>query len=117
MQAIEKAVINNKWLTFAWAVLFFALSLGVFAVMHTSNSGADCYLDAEQTLFDSGKRYVHEVPEEAIVEARTHYNVCLLANGIDVRSVPAFEELFPFTANMEQSYKTNNYTDVDWPLE
>ncbi|MFM2414363.1 MAG: hypothetical protein RI911_56 [Candidatus Parcubacteria bacterium] len=100
MKAFEQAVARNKWFALACLTLVLAFSLGFGAELGKSNRGTGCYMDAERALFGSrkAKMYVHEIPVERIVTAKTHYSVCLLANGIDVRSVPVFEELFPFTS-------------------
>jgi hypothetical protein len=102
IQAFEDAIVKNKWFTLACVALVIFSSVGIMSVLHISDSGAGCYLDAERALFGDRKHriFAHEVAPETVTFARTHYNVCLLTNGIDVRSVPAFEELFPFTAEL-----------------
>lgn len=102
MRSVEQAVFRNKWFALACATLLLASSLGAAAVFGKSNSGTSCYLDAERALF--GGRFsrvlAHEISPDKIMQARTYYSVCLLSKGIDVRSAPAFEELFPFTAKI-----------------
>jgi hypothetical protein len=108
MKAFEAAVARNKWFALACLALVLTFSLGFGAVLNKSNSGTGCYLDAERALFGSrrSKLYAHEISVERIAQARTLYSVCLLANGIDVRSVPAFEELFPFTSEAIRQVNT-----------
>jgi hypothetical protein len=104
MHTFEQAVIQNKWFSLACVTLLMASSVGVGAVLNKSTNGTACYVDAERTLFGPKKNriYAHEVSPDIVMQARTHYSVCLLANGIDVRSVPEFEELFPFTAELDK---------------
>jgi hypothetical protein len=126
IQAFEDAIVKNKWFTLACVSLLVLSSVGIMSVQHVSDGGAGCYLDAERALFGDRKHriFAHEVAPETVTFARTHYSVCLLTNGIDVRSVPAFEELFPFTAelgpyalpaeNLDEDYTED---DVSMPLE
>ncbi len=102
MRALEQAVFRNKWFALASVALLLMSSLGAAAVFGKSNNGTSCYLDAERALF--GGRFsrvlAHEISPDKVMQARTYYSVCLLSKGIDVRSAPNFEELFPFTAQV-----------------
>jgi hypothetical protein len=102
MRALEQAVFRNKWFALASVALLLMSSLGAAAVFGKSNNGTSCYLDAERALFGGhfSRVLAHEISPDKIMQARTYYSVCLLSKGIDVRSAPTFEELFPFTAQV-----------------
>ncbi len=102
MKAFEVAIARNKWFALACLGVLLGFSVAAAAVFGKSNSGTSCYLDAERALF--GGRFTqvlaHEISPDKVMQARTLYSVCLLAKGIDVRSAPTFEELFPFTSKV-----------------
>lgn len=110
MKALEQAIFRNKWFALACLSVLLAYSVAAAAVFGKSNNGTSCYLDAERALF--GGRFsrvlAHEIAPDSIMQARTLYSVCLLSKGIDVRSAPTFEELFPFTATviLDSSFET-----------
>lgn len=115
MRALEQAVFRNKWFALACITLLLASSLGAAAVFGKSNNGTSCYLDAERALF--GGRFsrvlAHEISPDKVMQARTYYSVCLLSKGIDVRSAPTFEELFPFTAQMIMNNEADMFEAVE----
>lgn len=115
MKAMEQAVFRNKWFALACLSLLLVSSLGAAAVFGKSNSGTSCYLDAERALF--GGRFsrvlAHEISPDKVMQARTYYSVCLLSKGIDVRSAPTFEELFPFTAQMIMNNESDMFEAVE----
>ncbi len=95
MNTVEEAILRNKWFTLACFALLLMFSAVVYGLSSArQQSGAECY-DATDDFLFSGYQYLHELPPEHIVSARVFFYQCLLRRGVDVRSAPSFEQLFP----------------------
>lgn len=92
---LEDQMARNKWFMLACFALLLMFSAVVYGLSSArQQSGAECY-DATDAYLFSGYNYMREIPSEHIVSARVFYYQCLLRRGIDVRSAPTFEQIFP----------------------
>lgn len=113
MSTVEAAVLRNKWFTLASVALLLMFSAIVYGLSSArQQSGAECY-DATDDFLFSGYQYLHELPAEHIISARVFYYQCLLRRGVDVRSAPTFELLFPIAKGVTFGSLVGSGFDVD----
>lgn len=100
LHSMEQTFINNKW--FVLACIFVAALIGMFIYTagDYSRRTTSCYILASDVLTDAVKySFVDNLGWDDATKrenaARALYNSCLLTNGIDIRSVPTFDEIFP----------------------
>lgn len=96
---MEQSFIRNKW--FVLACVFVASLIGMFLYSATdySRRATACVTYADQILHDRDTyQFIDSDGWENDTarrdSARASYMSCLMTSGIDIRSVPSFDEIF-----------------------
>lgn len=121
IESLEETVIRNKWFTLALVTV--ALAGGaVFYAYHDQKQGiAECFREASKLAYGSPR---HSGPmlmpngEEMNASvasgdlARAYFGMCLVVNGVDARSVPPFEDLFP-QMTVSKNFQSESFDVLD----
>jgi hypothetical protein len=100
LHAIEEAVVRNKWFSLAVVCVLF----GMFAYTQNIRSKQDYFVNAircHEEAMDIFMGINHEYQRAPIgshvlwLNAKTHFNSCLLVEGVDPTHIPAFDDMFP----------------------
>lgn len=117
VESFEKSVVKNKWFTLATVALVLVGGAVFYSVHETRENVADCFRTASDIAYGS-PRHTGEIQTpwgeklNASVAsgdlARAYFGMCLVVNGVDARSVPPFEELFP-QMTVSQNFQNESF--------
>jgi hypothetical protein len=96
---MEQAFIRNKWFVLACVAVAAMVGMFMYSATDYSRRATSCVQYADSILHDHDQyQFIDSDGWENDTarrdSARASYLSCLMTNGIDIRSVPSFDEIF-----------------------
>jgi hypothetical protein len=121
IESFEGSIIRNKWFSLALISAAFIGTAYVYQVHATKDGVADCFRNSSEIAYSSARKHGERVNEHgekmntSVASgdlARAYFGMCLVINGVDTRTVPAFEELFP-PMTISQKFQNDSFDVLD----
>jgi hypothetical protein len=121
VESLEASVIKNKWFVLAGVSIFLTLG-GIFYAIHdVKENVADCFRQSSDIAYSSvrhsgemtdiyGEKMNASVASGDL--AKAYFGMCLVVNGVDARTVPPFEDLFP-QMTVSKNFQNESFDVLD----